>query len=1004
MRTLLLFVILLSAFLPRSAIADIRYWCAGTGLWSHADNWRDGGVNDPCGTGYSGVPQDGDDVTIVTENGPGLWIVEYDNSLNPDAEFQTISIGERDGGDIQLLLNHGYDLRTNSLYVGKGWGLYFGQGSVRHENGTAFATYLGVGYLDHYGAYRICGENAVIESGTLDIGSYIQCHFYHDLGEVNTDWLRLVNGAYQMTGGTLNVANDTDMCDYRTTTFLHSGGDFNATGELVLGEYCSAPDDSAKYFLSGSGELTVGGDFIIARYGDGTFLFDQSGGTAQVAGNLITGQFSSDAAPKLMLTGGTLAVSGNLSRANGDNLLRLDGGTLIVNGSTMEFGTLQAGFDTGTNGSLTIKDHHDVTADDVSLGHLGVGNITQEGGTVTCAGKLDLGYSGYGTWELQDGNLAVGGNAVIGKDNSGIGWVNQLGGDFVATKAVVLGANYNSQGSFTFSGDTFSAARLTIGNFGAGGYSQTGGTATIDSLELAAEPSGSGTCQIDRGTVNAGSVCVGGRLDGDGGDPSPGGEAAMSITNSGLVEIGGPLYILAGNHLDLGGGTLSLAEAPALHAAFGYLDFASGTLVLRDDTALDSVFLDEVFTALHEIVTDQHLKLTGTGEMQTTLKIAGGILSAAELTNTSNFVFSTGRFNKLGDPLNISPTGTFGATVTAALDQHYHAESDINIDSGTCALTGGVISALGVIDNTATGTITGHGTLTAEDGVVNSGTMLFSGGNTHIHGDLTTMSGSLIDVAGAATLRLHDSIAHAGTLTTRPGGRSVVVGNYTGDGIFTGGGTVRFNGLVDHGGGPEELACGGDVELGDNALLAFQIAGTLSSDCDRLSAGGQLSLGGTMEITLENGFVPEGGDSFDLLDWAIVDGIFQTVNLPTLGGSLGWDATALYTDGILAVYDELSPVDTLPTATALHDICPNPFNPTTTIRCDLAQASTVTMRIYDLSGRAMRSLLNTRLEPGRHSIAWNGRDDEGRTLAAGTYLVRLQTSNFAGSRTVTLVK
>jgi len=95
---------------------------------------------------------------------------------------------------------------------------------------------------------------------------------------------------------------------------------------------------------------------------------------------------------------------------------------------------------------------------------------------------------------------------------------------------------------------------------------------------------------------------------------------------------------------------------------------------------------------------------------------------------------------------------------------------------------------------------------------------------------------------------------------------------------------------------------------------------------------------------------------------------------------------------------------TLPTATALRDICPNPFNPTTTIRFDLAQASTVTMRIYDLSGRAMRSLLNTRLEPGRHSIAWNGRDDEGRTLAAGTYLVRLQTSNFAGSRTVTLVK
>jgi len=85
---------------------------------------------------------------------------------------------------------------------------------------------------------------------------------------------------------------------------------------------------------------------------------------------------------------------------------------------------------------------------------------------------------------------------------------------------------------------------------------------------------------------------------------------------------------------------------------------------------------------------------------------------------------------------------------------------------------------------------------------------------------------------------------------------------------------------------------------------------------------------------------------------------------------------------------------------------PNPFNPSTTILFDLGgQApADVSLAVYDMGGRLVRTLVADRLEPGQHRRLWDGRDAQGRTVAAGTYFARLSTRGQVVTRPLSLVK
>ena len=68
---------------------------------------------------------------------------------------------------------------------------------------------------------------------------------------------------------------------------------------------------------------------------------------------------------------------------------------------------------------------------------------------------------------------------------------------------------------------------------------------------------------------------------------------------------------------------------------------------------------------------------------------------------------------------------------------------------------------------------------------------------------------------------------------------------------------------------------------------------------------------------------------------------------------------------------------------------PNPFHPSTTIPFRLSEASHVQIDIWDVHGRLVRRLFRGDIGPGEHRVKWDGLDDSGRALAAGTYLYRM---------------
>ncbi len=89
----------------------------------------------------------------------------------------------------------------------------------------------------------------------------------------------------------------------------------------------------------------------------------------------------------------------------------------------------------------------------------------------------------------------------------------------------------------------------------------------------------------------------------------------------------------------------------------------------------------------------------------------------------------------------------------------------------------------------------------------------------------------------------------------------------------------------------------------------------------------------------------------------------------------------------------------LPSAdVVLHAPMPNPFNPSTMIRFDLPVAGGVRLRVHDVAGRLVRTLLDADFPAGSHEAAWDGRDEAGRALASGSYFARLS----AGGRTRTV--
>ena len=82
----------------------------------------------------------------------------------------------------------------------------------------------------------------------------------------------------------------------------------------------------------------------------------------------------------------------------------------------------------------------------------------------------------------------------------------------------------------------------------------------------------------------------------------------------------------------------------------------------------------------------------------------------------------------------------------------------------------------------------------------------------------------------------------------------------------------------------------------------------------------------------------------------------------------------------------------VPSRTELFRVTPNPFNPSTSVRYQLARDAWVTLRVYDIGGRAVRTLLDESRKAGPHTTTWDGMTDTGTAAGTGVYWVRMSTS------------
>ena len=99
----------------------------------------------------------------------------------------------------------------------------------------------------------------------------------------------------------------------------------------------------------------------------------------------------------------------------------------------------------------------------------------------------------------------------------------------------------------------------------------------------------------------------------------------------------------------------------------------------------------------------------------------------------------------------------------------------------------------------------------------------------------------------------------------------------------------------------------------------------------------------------------------------------------------------------------------LPTQTQLLANYPNPFNPETWIPFQLAQDSTVTAKIYDVTGKQIRVIELGHVSAGNYvesnrAIYWDGRSENGEHVSSGTYFYQIQAGDYTDIRKMVILK
>lgn len=145
---------------------------------------------------------------------------------------------------------------------------------------------------------------------------------------------------------------------------------------------------------------------------------------------------------------------------------------------------------------------------------------------------------------------------------------------------------------------------------------------------------------------------------------------------------------------------------------------------------------------------------------------------------------------------------------------------------------------------------------------------------------------------------------------------------------------------------------------------------------------------------------------------AQIDATMHTEILSDLGNYFYY-VTCIYSEGeslpsnvLNFPYPYVNELDEnqIPLVTKLYHNYPNPFNPSTTIAFSTKNTGKVKLNVYNIKGQLVRSLVDTNLNAGSHSVLWDGTDNTKRKVSSGIYLYRLETKDYTHTRKAMLMK
>ncbi len=94
----------------------------------------------------------------------------------------------------------------------------------------------------------------------------------------------------------------------------------------------------------------------------------------------------------------------------------------------------------------------------------------------------------------------------------------------------------------------------------------------------------------------------------------------------------------------------------------------------------------------------------------------------------------------------------------------------------------------------------------------------------------------------------------------------------------------------------------------------------------------------------------------------------------------------------------------LPSKYELRQNSPNPFNPTTNVRFRIPSRRLVELKIYDVLGREVKTLVREQKPAGSYTVQWDGTNDAGHPVASGVYLYRLKAGEYTAVRRMLMLK